>query len=297
MEKEKQSSQLPTVQELFKESWELFKKTIFSYLKLIGLSLASILLGALIGMMVGLPALFTNVSLHIQDLSTMTPFGITVLILVILWSILYLAALLILSLVMPIVSIEILQGNKPARILQLIKHSKHFIVPYFLASFVVGVLILGGMILLFIPGLLIAFFFMFVSYEIVVEHQSGRDAMRRSYLLIKNNFWEVFVRVLLIQVGVSFITWLMNKLATEDFLFVWISVLFSFFAGWFTQVYLFLLYKQVRARTKVDKTISIRWIVILSSVGWGLFIAGSIALVAGIGHVSGLTAPDLSGRV
>ncbi len=297
MEKEQLSSRLPSVQKLFKESWELFKKTIFSYLKLIGLLLAFILLGALIGMVVGLPVLFTNVGHHIQDLSAMTPFTITVLLLVILWTVLYFLALLILSLVMPIVSIEILQGTKPARVLQLIKQSKRFIVPYFLASLVVGLLVLGGMILLFVPGLLIAFFFMFVSYEIVVEHQSRKEALRRSYLLIKNNFWEVFVRVVLLQVGISFISWLINKVATEDFLFVLISALFSFFAGWFSQVYLFLLYKQVRAKTKVDRTVSLRWIVILSSVGWGLLIAGTIALIVGSGDVSGVHAPDLSGTV
>jgi hypothetical protein len=57
--------------------------------------------------------------------------------------------------------------------------------------------ILGGFILLVIPGILFGVRFAFSPVVLVVEDERGTKAMRRSWRLAKGRFWKIFGTVLL----------------------------------------------------------------------------------------------------
>lgn len=276
----KNKTSLPSIKQLLKEAWELFKKTIGAYLRLIGFGIAYILLLLLIGVLLALPVIFTTINSHFQLFGHLTPFSFISLGLLIVWGIFYIVSMVALSVVFPIVSIFILQGKK-GKIIELIKQSKKYFWSYFLTVLLSGLLALGGSILFIIPGLLIAFFFAFVSFEVVFEGQSGWTALARSYFMIKNYFWEVLGRLLLLEIVVIIISSVLSRSANGDVLVRLVQILFSFFAAWYVRCYIFLLYSQVRDRITFPEKISIRWIWIVSVIGWVMF----IFLLIGVGYV------------
>ena len=156
---------------------------------------------------------------------------------------------------------------------------------YFLTVLLSGLLVFGGLGLLIIPGILIAFFFAFVAFEIVVESQSGWNALKRSYFMVKNNFWEILGRLLFLEAIALIIAFLFSSLARNGINLFGIQLLFSFFASWYAKSYVFLLYKEVRAQTAFPSTISLRWIPVVSVIGWVVIILLGIALANGLMHL------------
>ena len=161
----KKTTQLPSVQSLFQDSWELFQRTWVMYLKLIGLGIAFLFLGALIGIIISLPISFIAVGTHFEVFRHLTPFHISILVLLALWVLLYILSIIAMSVLFPIVSIFILQGKKAESLIDLIKQAKHYFWTYFLTMLLSGVLVFGGMPLLIIPGIIIGIFFVFVAFE------------------------------------------------------------------------------------------------------------------------------------
>ncbi|OGM15743.1 hypothetical protein A2V56_02295 [Candidatus Woesebacteria bacterium RBG_19FT_COMBO_42_9] len=83
---------------------------------------------------------------------------------------------------------------------------------YALTTFVVGLALAGGFLLLIIPGILVLVWYAFANYIIVEGKLGVRDALRRSKILVSGYFWQVLGRsmvfilfYILIQVVVSFI--------------------------------------------------------------------------------------------
>ena len=86
------------------------------------------------------------------------------------------------------------------------------IIPMFWTFFLVGLSIMGGLILLIIPGILCAFWFTLASQVVVIEKISGIAAMKRSKALMKGNIGTLFAMglvigglVWLIMIGAIFI--------------------------------------------------------------------------------------------
>lgn len=61
----------------------------------------------------------------------------------------------------------------------------------FLAGLLTGLAVLGGLILLIIPGLIFGVWFSQVAYVVVEEGLGPVDAMKRSRQLVRNRFWDV----------------------------------------------------------------------------------------------------------
>jgi hypothetical protein len=277
---------LPSIQKLASDAWELFKKTWTVYLKLVLLAIAFIFLAILIGILIILPISFVAVGSHFQLFNQLTPFNIATFILFIFWLVLFFVSLLAIQIAYPIAGVFILQGKKTSPIFDLIKATKPYFWPYFLVVLLSAFLTVGGMILLVIPGFLIAFFFSFVLYEVVIDGHKGKIALKHSYFMVKNNFWEVLVRLVVLEVAIIIVTSILNRVAAGDSLLGLVSFLFSLFASWYARAYTFLLYKEVRAKTTFPSEISINWIWIVSLIGWVLVILLILAGTSGLMHPS-----------
>lgn len=69
---------------------------------------------------------------------------------------------------------------------------------YLLVGFLAGIAVLGGFLLLFIPGVIFTVWFMFSLLVFVFEGKTGTDALKASKALVSGRWWGVFGRTLLI---------------------------------------------------------------------------------------------------
>jgi len=68
----------------------------------------------------------------------------------------------------------------------------HKLPSYIWILILLGLYILGGTILLIIPGIIFFVWFSFSSYVLVAEDIKGKQALARSQALVKGHWWKVF---------------------------------------------------------------------------------------------------------
>jgi len=284
--KEKVSA-LPSLTQLIQESWELFQKTAIGYLKLFALSIGAIFFGGLIGVSLAVVFSFNALTAYFHSAHHSIPFPATTATILIVWFIVYLLCILIIGISFSIVNIIILKKKKTSPIFDLIKQSRPYIVPYFLTAVLCVLLAFGGMMVFFVPGLVIGVFFIFALYEVVLEHQSGRAAIAKSYIMVKDHFWEVVLRLFILEIANLIISSFFAHVVRTDFVLRFIQFLFMVFSVWYIKAYLYVLYTHVRARTTFPAHISLRWIWIVSGIGWVLAVLFACAIGYGITHYHG----------
>lgn len=285
---QKHNSNLPPIQQLIQDAWQLFTKTWVAYLKLVGLFISFVFLALLVGILISLPITFVALGSHLQIFNHLTPFTSIMLVLFAVWFVLFLLSLIAIGFITSIVSIFILQGKEKTPIFDLVKQSKKFFWPYFLTTLLGGLAAIGGIMLFVLPGLLIAYFFAFVSFEVVIDEKAKQEALKRSYYMIKTHFWDILGRVLILDVGVSIIMAILHSIVKESASFGLVQFLGILFVGFYARAYIYLLYKEVRAKTTFPQQISIRWIWIVSSIGWVLIIFFATMLAFNASRLQGM---------
>lgn len=277
VERKDNSLPLLSLQNHFKESWQLFKQTFLSYLKLIGIGIVLLIGLIILGLIIVTPLTISLGGTMPGFFSNPSPLQIIGLLLMVVLGIVSAAVFIIFFLFLSIGGIFILAHQKRLSIGELFTRAKPLIVPYLFVSVIVGFVTTGGWFVLIIPGLLFSLFFIFVSYIVVLEKKSGLVALKRSYALVKANFWKVVSRILIIQVIIFAGSYLFETLAEQNDIFGLFSFIFSIVAGWFTQVYMYLLYKQLSTNTHPAQ-VNLRWIWITAVIGWLLAIGFIMAL-------------------
>ena len=110
-------------------------------------------------------------------------------------------------------------------------------ISYLWISFLVGLCVAGGTILLIVPGIIFFVWFAFAQYLLVDKDVKGIDALSKSRELVRGYWWPVFGRILLITlviVGVDmvlglipFIGNLVIQLLVYPFMFVFYFILYE----------------------------------------------------------------------
>lgn len=75
-----------------------------------------------------------------------------------------------------------------------------------LISLLVGLAVVGGTLLLIIPGIIFAIWFNFSIYTYVLEGKTGTEAMKESKILVKGRWWPVFWRLALLNIFWGLVT-------------------------------------------------------------------------------------------
>lgn len=270
-----------SLSDIFKISWIEFKRTWLSYLKIVGVGVGLFIVIVFLGVILGLPLMLSSGGSAPSLFSNPSPAQMGGIALVILWAIASVVAAIAYFTWLPIASIFILANKDKQSLGELMSQGKRLLVPYFLLSLFAGLLVVGGWVLLILPGIILSLLFVFVSFVFVLEGKRGTEALKRSYQMVKENFWTVFVRVLIIQVVLFIGSYLLESLAAEHDIFSLVSFVFSVFGGWFAQVYMYLLYKQIKERVPSGAAASITWIYIVSGLGWLLLLGFITATVNG----------------
>ena len=281
---EKDKKQFPSLQQLIQDSWELFQKTATGYLKLFGLTMAALFGGAFIGFLIAIMFGLSALTGYFQGAHHMAPFPIATAIALLIWFILVVILIIVMGISFSIVNVFILHEKKTSPIFDLIKKSKRYILPYFITALLSAFITVGGMFIFFVPGLLFGVFFLFMLYEVVLEKQSGRQALARSYIMVKNHFWEVVLRLFVLEIANLIISSLFTHLAGANFGLRIVQFLYIVFSVWYVRAYLYVLYTQVRSRTTFSQHISLRWIWIVSLIGWVFAVFIFVGVGYGISH-------------
>lgn len=175
-----QGPKMMPIEELFKKSFSLYYQKAFFMIRLI---LAGWIGGIIIVLVFGAIALalvfWKMVALGIVAILV----GALLLIIISLW----LQVALVFSIKEP---------NGQIDIKTLLFSVKDKIVPYFWVTFLKGLMVLGGFILLIIPGIIFSVWFCLVEYAFVFEGKKGFSASWRSKELVKGYGWAVLGRLL-----------------------------------------------------------------------------------------------------
>lgn len=79
--------------------------------------------------------------------------------------------------------------------------------PALFSSVLVALTVVGGIILLIVPGIIFAIWFCFVPYIVATEGKHGIEAMHLSHQLVRGRWWAVFARLVFPAFIFAFIVW------------------------------------------------------------------------------------------
>lgn len=294
MEEQKLPSHaIPSIGELFSESWKVFVNNILSLFVLSTIAFGSILalfvaafalflgLGFALGF---LPSLFEN-SKSLSG-SASVSFAI-VLILVIFLTVI---GALIIGTLTRIGSLIVLHEPQEKKMAfgSIIKKSLPKIVPVLILDLLIGFAVFGGFFLLIIPALIFSYFFLFAPFIMVYEGAGITDSLKKSYVIATKHFSDVFPRVLLLYViifavgfGSSMIGIVFSFIPIIGFVFQMLINMVSVVIGWYGLSYIYVVYTHShRLAHDTDKPKHMIWVWVGAAIGWAIGVFVMIAFIA-----------------
>ncbi len=268
---------LPSIKQLLNESWDGFTKSMLNLfiVNVIGL-VAYLLLFILIIIVfatvgVGVLSVVNMKSVESVASTLLAPSVITA---AIIGGLVFLVASIIISFVMQIGSVIAVSDYKQRpSVGSIIRRSFSFIIPLLVVSILIGIINLGAFFVFILPAILFYFFFMFSPFEVILGNQKGISALKRSMAMVVHNFGGVLIRVLvLIGVYIAVVVFIPNILlkiepATGTIVNIFTFFL-SFLISWFMLSYMITLYKHAKATVGEEEKSSIKWVWVVSIIGW-----------------------------
>jgi glycerophosphoryl diester phosphodiesterase family protein len=118
-----------------------------------------------------------------------------------------------------------------------------------LVSFLAGLIILVGIILLVIPGLIFAVFLAVAIPALVIENKRGTDALGRSWNLVKGSFWHVLGTVIVAGLIGGIVSSVIGAIGGDNWFLSWIfTSIGQIVVAPFNALVLVILYLDLRAR-------------------------------------------------
>lgn len=184
---------IPKASEILKEAWALYKRMFGT---LAGLTAIPIVGFFIIGIGVGLGGLMNGKGEFNFNNPLVTGIG----------GVLFLI-MLIISLWATIAElVAIRDRHESIGIGEAFARSRKFLLPFILTALLVSLAVIGGIILLIIPGIIFALWFSQTSYIVVSENLSGAEAMKRSKAYVKGRIGVIFGKLFyvgLITIAIS----------------------------------------------------------------------------------------------
>lgn len=224
MDNPNQIQNLPSVNDLLKRAWQIFKSRLIVF---VGIAILPVIFSSL------LPSDFEYASLALLPITV-------ILVVLTIFTSLWASVSLIYA---------VKEREQKISIKESLAKGWHKIIPYLWISFLAGLIIFGGLILLIIPGIIFAIWYSLANYILVSEDLRGMKALSRSKYLIKGKMgsvvWRYFVMAIIIGIISWTVTFLFNstagKVAGEI-----VNVIISIFSMPFTVIYTFLIYEDLK---------------------------------------------------
>lgn len=109
-----------------------------------------------------------------------------------------------------------------------------------------GFFVILASLFLVIPGMIVAIYLSFYSYVFIIEGEKGMNALRRSWSLVKGNWWKVFGKLLLLNIifGIIFILLSsVNDLLGSVFQLFWMP---------FNMIFFYLIYLELKKSKEIQ---------------------------------------------
>ncbi len=135
-----------------------------------------------------------------------------------------------------------------------------------------------------LPSLIVSVLLSFGIYEMVLENKGVTASFRSSLALVKNDFWLVLGRSLLLGVIYLVVFSVMPSLLGSidpslSSIYNVISFIPSFMSSWFAVAYTMALYKYLKQKTAKKSEPSMAWIWLLTVAGWLIFTGLAMGMV------------------
>ncbi len=124
-------------------------------------------------------------------------------------------------------------------------NSKQFFWKYLLTSLLAGLITAAGFVLLIVPGILFALWYVFANMVVVTEGLSGMAALKQSKTYVKGRIGQIFGRLFVLGV-IGFVVQIILTLIFRGQLGPIASAIFSFVFIPFTLSYQYLLFKNAK---------------------------------------------------
>ncbi len=235
------TTEMPSASKIFSEAWEIYKSRFKTLIAISLIPAAAWLVFALVfvgGAVGGMAAKVNMAALGVVG-------GIAIIAAVI-----FLIYLSVWSTVSTIYAIKDQAegiGWKEA-----FTRSKPKINPFFFTGLLTGLAVLGGIILLIIPGIIFGLWFSQSGYIVIEENLANTAAMKRSKYYVKGRLGQVFGKgfyIAIITLGIYILVGIvvagLNYLAGNYF--SWLNNVFSLIWTPVATVYAYLVYKYLRA--------------------------------------------------
>lgn len=189
---EKGSFGLTTVSELFRQSWDFYKKNFFKIIAIIGLPCALLVIITIILIGVRLPE-FMGSEVSVGAPPSSLPLSLTI------FAVIITIGYVILSVWATIALLYFIKDREESiGFVESYRRAFKKWFSYFWISILSSLVVLGGLVLLIIPGIIAAICVAFAAYVLVWEDKRGFSALSRSCQLVKGYWWRVLGRLLLV---------------------------------------------------------------------------------------------------
>lgn len=247
---------IPSVSDLFKETLEKFKQ---GWLKLIIITL----LPAIATMLITLPLIFIFGISVITSLSAVAAaqhiLGILTalqnsLVIIIPAAVIFLLILTVVQLWIQLALVYLVKDPASISLKEAFEQTKNRIFKFWWLGLLQSLIVIGGIFALILPGLVMAFWFSLGTFILVHENQGGLKALLKSREYIRDQGWEIFVRLLaaaglaaVVLMGLDIFENIIGKNIVLDL----VNLTWNLIIGPAMTLYGYLIYHYAR-RTKTD---------------------------------------------
>lgn len=235
-----------SIENLFKETFNLFSKGIEPFL-IIQAILFAITFGVVILMIIGI---FIGVAIIFLMMAAVSEYSealaVIIMVITITFNVIFFVALITLPSILSQAALIIACDDTKKGIKRKIKeyisivwNRKWKIIGVYLLT---ALIVMVGFIFLIIPGIILSFFLIFAPFILILEKKSITESIMESFRLVKNNFWDVLVRHLVIYFAFMAVVVFSNFIPLAN-------MAVNFLGSIFIVIYMYLLYKNVRGKT------------------------------------------------
>lgn len=171
---ENSSSNFISTSEFLKQSWQIYKDRF------------SVLVGIFV-----VPAILSLI-LQLLSLNENRSAGVSALIIIIT------IAAIVISIWSQGASLLAIRDGSTLNVLDYYKQSKNKIWTLILSGILSGLIILGGMILLIVPGIIFSIWFMFTMFFVMYENKNAVESLKASKALVKGDTGKVLWRMVVL---------------------------------------------------------------------------------------------------
>ncbi len=131
------------------------------------------------------------------------------------------------------------------------------IVPVIIASILIGIIVTVGMIMLVLPGIVLAFFLMFTLVAIMIDNLGAFKAIGHSFKTVSRNFGATFI-TFLVLIGLAILTMIISAiLALIPILGAILSLFVSALFTGFITIFIVRVYRELEVKPEIPPEVEV----------------------------------------